>query len=223
MTLILQKIVRGSTTLDAQSSEERCKALQMLIEEARQRQRRRQRWVGTVLAAVVAAAAVVFTVAGANSNWRTPVAHAQAAALVAYPSCTMSSLHPSIIGRPNGAAGTIYYAMKLVDGGTSCTVPPIAIRGYNQVSHAFVGQWSYVESTNTRKVVVTHDHAAYVSFGVRETGNYPPAHCKAANVKSLAVAMSQNRSSIQIVRLAVSICTATRSLLTQSPTLTPTN
>lgn len=135
----------------------------------------------------------------------------------------MSALRPSFVVPSNGAAGTIYYTLKLSNSGTTCTVPPVAVRGYNASTKAPVGPWSSVISTSTTGAVATHGHAADVNIGVTETANWPAPLCKPATVTTLLVAESQKRSSFQTVNIAVSVCTVTRSLRALSPTLTPGN
>ena len=58
----------------------------------------------------------------------------QPVSLAAFPICTANHLHVSLSGEPDGAAGTIYYTLKLVNNGPECTVAPVVARGFNTTS-----------------------------------------------------------------------------------------
>jgi hypothetical protein len=197
-------------------------AEQLLIQEARRRQRRRQRWIATIVSAVVAAAGLAYAMTSGAANPRQQPTNAQPVSLAAFPTCSVKNLHASF-GGANGAAGTDYFALKLVNSGAACTVPPIAVRGFNTSKATYVGPWSRVWVTSHAKTVVAKGHAAYVQVGVGVTGNWPTSLCKPANVTALRVAEAGNRAIIAAVPLRVSVCTITQSLHTQSASLSPTD
>jgi hypothetical protein len=197
-------------------------AEQLLIQEARRRQRRRQRWTAAIVSAVVAAAGLVYAMASGAASPRQQPTNAQPVSLAAFPACSVKHLHASL-GGANGAAGTDYYALKLVNSGAACTVPPIAVRGFNASNSTYVGPWSRVWVTSQAKTVVAMGHAAYVSVGVGVTGNWPTSLCKPSNVTALRVVEAGNRAIIAALPLRVSVCTITQSLHTQSASLKPTD
>ena len=197
-------------------------AEQLLIEEARRRQRRRQRWIAAILSSVVAAAGLAYAVASGAANPRQRQTNAQSVSLAAFPTCSVKNLHASI-GGANGAAGTDYYTLKVVNSGAACTVPPLAVRGFDTSTATYVGPWSRVWVTSHAKTVVAMGQAAYVPVGVGVTGNWPNSLCKPANVTALRVVEAGNRAIVAALPLRVSVCTITQSLHTQSASLTPTN
>jgi hypothetical protein len=196
-------------------------AEQMLIEEARRRQRRRQRVIAAVISALVAAAGVVYGVASGASSPRPRPVSGQPVSLSAFPICTANHLHVSLSGQPNGAAGTIYYTLKLVNNGPECTVAPVVARGFNTSTSGYVGPWSHAYITSQTKTVVTSGRAAYVPLGVGDTANWPGSLCRASNVNAIRVALAGNHSLIGAVALRTSVCTVTQSLHTQSASLNP--
>jgi hypothetical protein len=206
--------------LSADSVEHR-EAEQLLIEEARRHQRRRQRVIAAVVASVVAAAGVAWAVAGGASNPRTRPIAGQPVSLTAFPICSASHLHVSLSGQPEGAAGTIYFTLRLLNNGPECTVAPVAARGYNTTSHGYVGPWSNVFITSHTKTVVTTGRAAYVPLGVGQTANWPTSLCRAARVNAVRVALAGNHSLIGAVTLRDTVCTVTKSMHTQSASLSP--
>ncbi len=195
-------------------------AEQLLIEEARRRQRRRQRVIATVLSSIVAAAGVAYAVASGASNPPPRPVSGQPVSLTAFPICTASHLHVSLDGS-NGAAGTIYYTLKLMNNGPECTVAPIIARGFNTSTSKYVGPWSSTYVTNATKTVVTTGRAAYVPLGIGETANWPVSLCRPANVNAIRVALAGNHSLIGAVALRTSVCTVTRNMHTQSASLSP--
>lgn len=197
-------------------------AEQLLIEEARRRQRRRQRWIAATLSGVIAATGFAYAMASGAASPRQGAATARPVAMAAFPTCSVTNLHASL-GGANGAAGTDYYALKLVNSGAACTVPPIAVRGYNTATSSYVGPWSRVLVTSHTKTVVALGRAAYVAVGVGVTGNWPTSLCKPANVTALRVVEAGNRALIAALPLRVSVCTVTQSLHTQSPSLRANN
>jgi len=200
---------------------ERREAEQLLIEEARRRQRRRQRVVAAIVSSIVAAAGVVWAVAGGASSPRPRPISGQPVSLAAFPICLASHLHVSLSGEPNGAAGTIYYTLKLLNNGPECTVAPVTARGFNPTTSRYVGPWSNVYITAHAATVVTAGRAAYVPLGIGESVNWPTSLCRAANVNTIRVALAGNHSLIGAVALRTSICTVTKSMHTQSASLNP--
>jgi hypothetical protein len=196
-------------------------AEEMLIEEARRRQRRRQRAIAAVLSAIVAAAGVAYAVASGASSPRPRPVSGQPVSLAAFPICTANHLHVSLSGQPEGAAGTIYYTLKLVNNGPECTVAPVVARGFNTTSSGYVGPWSHAYITSQSKTILTSGRAAYVPLGVGDTANWPVSLCRASNVNALRVALAGNHSLIGAVALRTSVCTVTQSMHTQSASLNP--
>ena len=194
-------------------------AEQMLIEEARRRQRRRQRVIAAVLSTIVAAAGVAYAVASSASSTRPRPISGQPVSLAAFPICTANHLHVSLSGEPEGAAGTIYFTLKLLNNGPACTVAPVAARGFLTTSANYVGPWSNVFITSQTKTVVTTGHAAYVPLGVADTENFPTSLCRAKSVNAIRIALAGNHSLIGAVAIHSTVCTVTRSLHTQSASL----
>jgi hypothetical protein len=196
-------------------------AEQLLIEEARRRQRRRQRVIAAILSTLVAAAGVAYAVAsGASSPRQRPIS-GEPASLATFPICGAAHLHASLSGQPQGAAGTIYFTLKLLNNGPECTVGPVVARGFNATSAAYVGPWSHAYITNQTKTVVTTGRAAYVPLGVGQTANWPVSLCRPVNVNAIRVALAGNHSLIGAVALRTSVCTVTQSMHTQSASLNP--
>jgi hypothetical protein len=221
MSQVLTAITPKSSSDVSTVPFEHREAEQLLIEEARRRQRRRQRVIAAILSTIVAAAGVAYAVAsGASSPRQRPIS-GEPASLATFPICGANHLHVSLSGQPNGAAGTIYYTLKLLNNGPECTVAPVVARGFNTTSSGYVGPWSHAYITNQAKTVVTTGHAAYVPLGVGQTANWPVSLCRPANVNALRVALAGNRSVIGAVALRTSVCTVTQSMHTQSASLNP--
>lgn len=204
--------------LTAGSFEHR-EAKQLLIEEARRRQRRRQRVVAAVVSSIIAAAGVAWAVTGGATSPRPRPISELPVSLTAFPICSASHLHVSLSGQPEGAAGTIYFTLKLLNNGPECTVAPVAARGFNTTRSAYVGPWSNVFITSQTKTVVTTGRAAYVPLGIGETANWPTSLCRAASVNAIRVALAGNHSLIGAVVLRTTVCTVTKSMHTQSASL----
>lgn len=196
-------------------------AEQLLIEEARRRQRRRQRVIAAVLSTIVAAAGVAYAVASGATSPRARPISGQPVSLATFPLCTASNLHVSMTGLGNGAAGTIYYTLKLLNNGPECTVAPVIARGFKSATSSYVGPWSNVYITSQSKTVLTTGRAAYVPLGVGDTANWPGNLCRAASVNAIRVALAGNHAVIGAVPLRTTICTVTRSMHTQSASLNP--
>jgi hypothetical protein len=196
-------------------------AEQLLIEEARRRQRRRQRVIAAAVSSIVAAAGVAWAVAGGVTSPHPRPISGQPVSLAAFPICSASHLHVSLSGQPQGAAGTIYFTLKLLNNGPECTVAPVVARGFNTTTSGYVGPWSIVYITSQTKTVVTTGHAAYVPLGIGETANWEPSLCRAANVNAVRVALAGNHSLIGAVALRSSVCTVIKSMHTQSASLSP--
>ena len=127
----------------------------------------------------------------------------------------------SLSGQPQGAAGTIYFTLKLLNNGPECTVAPVAARGFNTTRSTYVGPWSKVFITSQTKTVVTTGRAAYVPLGIGQSANWPPSLCRAASVNAVRVALAGNHSLIGAVGLRTTVCTVTKSMHTQSASLSP--
>jgi hypothetical protein len=141
--------------------------------------------------------------------------------MASFPICRASHLHVSLSGQPNGAAGTIYYTLKLLNSGPECTVAPVVARGFNTATSNYAGPWSRTYVTSKSKTVLTRGRAAYVPLGIGESANWPTSLCRPANVNAIRVALAGNHSVIGTVALRTSICTITQSMHTQSASLNP--
>jgi hypothetical protein len=196
-------------------------AEQLLIEEARRRQRRRQRAIAAVVSLIIAAAGVAWAVAGGATSPRPRPITGQPVSLTAFPICLASHLHVSLSGQAQGAAGTIYYTLKLLNNGPECTVAPVVARGFNTTSSSYAGPWSRYYVASKTKTVLTTGRAAYVPLGVGETANWPAALCQPASVNAIRVALAGNHSLIGTVVLRTTVCTVTKNMHTQSASLNP--
>ena len=221
MSQVLTAVTPDSAPELTAGSIEHRDAEQLLIEEARRRQRRRQRVIAAVVSSMVATAGVAWAVAGAPSNPRPRPISGQPVSLTAFPICSATHLRVSLSGQPQGAAGTIYFTLRLLNNGPECTVAPVAARGFNTTSHRYVGPWSNVFITNQSKTVVTTGRSAYVPLGIGQTANWPTSLCRAASVNAIRVALAGNHSLIGAVVLRDTVCTVTRSMHTQSASLSP--
>jgi hypothetical protein len=214
-------LTAASPTIPDVGSFEHREVEQLLIEEARRRQRRRQRAIAAVVSSIVAAAGVAWAVTGGATSPRQHPVSGQPVSLTAFPICQASHLHVSLSGEPEGAAGTIYYTLKLLNNASTCTIAPVVARGFDTSTSSYVGPWSNVYITSQTKIVVSTGHAAYVPLGIGESLNWPTALCRAANVKAVRVALAGNHSIIGAVALRTSVCTVTKSMHTQSASLNP--
>jgi hypothetical protein len=221
MTLLTKEFKTTSALPSAHDIDDLRAAEQLLIEEARRRQRHRQHWIGAVLASVAVVGALFYATSGASPTVRPKSTPAHSVSLAAFPTCGVAHLHASFFGQPEGAAGTIYFTLKVVNRGPECTLPPVAVRGFNTSTAAFVGPWSRVYDTSGTKTDIATGHAAYVPVGVAQTANYPSSLCRAARVNGLRVAEAGNRATIGTVPLHETVCTVTQSLHTQSASLSP--
>ena len=221
MTLLIREFEQGTTSHSAVEIDDRREAEQLLIEEARRRQRRRQRFIAAIISAIVVGAGVVYAVSSGAVNKPAKTIPVSPVSLTSYPTCVAHNLHASFSGQPNGAAGTIYYTLKVVNQGSQCTLPPLVVRGFNTATSKYVGPWSRVYRTSQIKIVVASGHPAYVPVGVADTANYPGVLCHAASVSALRVALAGNRSVFGSPALRTTVCTSTQSLHTQSATLNP--
>jgi hypothetical protein len=219
MSPVLTEVAPERSPVVSRISLEHREAEQLLIEEARRRQRRRQRFVAAILSTVVAAAGVIYAVTSGASNPRPRPVSGQPASLAAFPICVASHLHLSLSGRPNGAAGTIYYTLKFLNSGPECIVAPVVARGFNTATSRYAGPWSRTYVTSQSKTVVTTGRAAYVPLGIGESGNWPTSLCRPANVNAIRVALAGNHALIGAVALRTSVCTITQSMHTQSASL----
>lgn len=221
MTLLIREFEQEATTRSAVEIDQLREAEQLLIEEARRRQRRRQRFIAAIISAVVVGAGVAYAMSSGAANKPSKTIPISPVSLTSFPTCVAHNLHASFSGQPNGAAGTIYYTLKVINQGSECALPPLVVRGFNTATTAYVGPWSRVYRTSQSKTALAAGHPAYVPVGVAETGNYPSALCRAASVSALRVAVAGNRVVFGTLALRTTVCTATQSLHTQSASLNP--
>jgi hypothetical protein len=221
MSPVLTAVAPESSLALPEVSYEHCEAEQLLIEEARRHQRRRQRVIAALVSSIVAAAGVAYAVTSGASSPRPRPISGQPVSLAAFPICTATHLHVSLSGQANGAAGTIYYTLKLLNSGPQCTVAPIVARGWNTATSSYAGPWSRTYVTSHTTTVVTTGRAAYVPLGIGQSVNWPVTLCRAANVNAIRVALAGNHAVIGAVALRTSVCTITQSMHTQSASLSP--
>jgi len=221
MTLLIREFEQESTKRSAIEIDRLREAEQLLIEEARRRQRRRQRFIAAVIAAVVVGSGIAYAMSRGATNEPSKTIPVDPVSLTSFPTCVASNLHASLSGQPEGALGTIYYTLKVINHGSQCTVPPLAVRGFNTSTTSYVGPWSRVYQTSQSKTSIETGHAAYVPVGVADTANYPSTLCRASSVNALRVALAGNRVVFGTVGLRTTVCTVTQSLHTQSPSLNP--
>jgi hypothetical protein len=221
VTPVLTAVAPESTPVVTAISLEHREAEQLLIEEARRHQRRRQRVIAAIVSTIVAAAGVAYAVTSGSSSRRPRPNSGQPVSLAAFPICTANHVHVSLSGQPNGAAGTIYYTLKLMNNGLECTIAPVVARGFNTKSSRYAGPWSRTYVTSHTKTVLTTGRAAYVPLGIGQSANWPTSLCRPANVNAIRVALAGNHSVIGAVALRTSVCTITQSMHTQSASLNP--
>jgi hypothetical protein len=221
MTLLIREFEPQSTSHSALEIDRLREAEQLLIEEARRRQRRRQRFIAAVLSAVVIVVGIAYAMSSGATNEPSKTIPVNPVSLTSFPTCVASNLHASFSGQPQGAAGTFYYTLKVINHGSECTLSPLVVRGFNTSTTAYVGPWSRVYQTSQSKTSIASGHAAYVPVGVADTANYPSNLCRAASVNALRVALAGNRVVFGTVALRATVCTVTQSLHTQSASLNP--
>lgn len=135
------------------------------------------------LALIVAVTgALTFGVAGATGV---------ASAAVTAPACRSAQLRVSL-GRPNGTAGTTYYAIVFTNRGARCAlwgVPGVRPVG---VGRRTVGPPARNESVGRMAVrhVVGKGQSVSAAFGVADTGNYPPSRCAARAVRGVEISLA---------------------------------
>jgi len=184
------------------------------------RQRRRQRVIAAALSTIVAAAGVAWAVAGGASNPRPRPISGQPVSLTAFPICLASHLHVSLSGQPQGAAGTDYFTLKLLNNGPECTVAPVTARGFNTSTSGYEVV-SNVFITSQTKTVVASGRAAYGAaghWGYRELAGFDVSSGQRERHR---VALAGNHSLIGAVALRTAVCTVTKSMHTQSASLNP--
>lgn len=122
--------------------------------------------------------------------------------------CRPAQLRVSI-GRPNGAAGTIYYPIVFTNRGGACwlwgvpSVQPVVGAGHHPLgppaANASIGEMP-------ARHQLLHGGAVSDGFGVAETGNYPPARCRARNASGVLVSLSPFVRPTYLA-LRISVCT----------------
>lgn len=221
MTLLIREFQPEAPSRSALEVDQLREAEQLLIEEARRRQRRRQRFIAVIISATVVGAGVVYALSSGGTNKPSQTIPIDPVALTSFPTCAAHSLRASFSGQPEGAAGTNYYTLKVINQGTECTVPPLAVRGFNTATSAYIGPWSKVYRTSQTKTAIASGRAAYVPVGVADTENYPSSLCRAKSVSALRVAVAGNRTVFGTLPIRTTVCTITQSLHTQSASLSP--
>ncbi|MDE3064771.1 MAG: hypothetical protein KGJ36_03775 [Acidobacteriota bacterium] len=124
-------------------------------------------------------------------------------------------------GQSNGAAGTIYYPIVFTDTAGSCAIWGVpAIQPVSGPSHTKLGPPAANASMGMMPVrhVLTKGMSVSVGYGVVDTGNYPPATCKAKNASGVIVSLAPFVRPTY-VRLPISVCT--KRVSTKSRLLAP--
>jgi hypothetical protein len=125
------------------------------------------------------------------------------------PPCRNGALK-TLVGWPNGAAGTVYYGIRFQNvGGTACTVHgiptvlPIATDGAAAGPPA---RSDHIDVRETPVVLGVHDGVtAWANFGVVETGNFSASVCAPTFANGIRVALPGY--SATDLPLAFSLCT----------------
>lgn len=130
--------------------------------------------------------------------------------------CRPAQLRVSI-GRSDGAAGTIYYPIVVVNRGAACWI--WGVPGVQPV----VGSSRHplgppAANVDIGKMPARHElrHGAAVSdgYGVAESGNYPAARCRARNAGGVVVTLAPFIRPTYLA-LRISVCTRLASTHTQ--------
>ena len=147
-----------------------------------------------VLAAAIAVAALIPAVAGS------------AAATGGAP-CRTSGLVVWLDTQGNGAAGSIYYQLKLTNlSGHACT-----LFGYPGVSAVSLGgrQFGSAASRNPahrpQRVTLANGATASATLQIVEAGNFPPARCRQVTAAGLRV-YPPNQTAAKIVPFPFAAC-----------------
>ncbi len=183
---------------------------QALIEEARQRQRRRHRWIGSlVVLAVVGAGSGLYLV---NQGPRTRSTHTPTT--TPRPTGTAICLTPSLVAKlgPGGAAaGTGYSQIDLQNRNQE----PCVLTGYPSVSFlnssgqqiGYVAGHANLTDQPITSVVLPADGYANMAVGISSPDNYPAALCDMETATTLRILPPRNKMPL-LLSDHVAICTA---------------
>ncbi len=135
------------------------------------------------------------------------------------PSCVSAQLVVHV-GRPSGAAGTIYHPLILTNRGGTCVlwgvpvIQPVAGPAGRPVGpaarNASIGQMP-------ARHVLGRGASVADAFGVSEVGNYPPARCRAARAWGVVISLRPFLAPRR-VRLTSAVCTRQASTTTRMVT-----
>lgn len=138
---------------------------------------------------------------GGSTQWST-------AAMSAIPVTPCTNVQASV-GRANGAAGTIWYPIILVNkGAVRCQIaglPTIQPVANSTSASSTVGPPARVNLTESVPVVLFPGGSASAAFGVGETGNYSASTCAPASAKAIVLTLG---AITKTVPLSISVCTA---------------
>jgi hypothetical protein len=136
-------------------------------------------------------------------------------------STTVRNCVPSAItvthGTSQGAAGTFYYPIVFTNHGPACAIwGAPAIQPVRGSAHTPVGPLARNESMGQMPVrhVLPTGKSVSSSFGVGDTGNYPPARCLARHADGVVVTLGSFVRAAY-VKLPISVCTKRVSVFTQ--------
>ena len=142
--------------------------------------------------------------------------HATTVSSVSFPHpspCRASAISMSA-GWPNGAAGTIYYAIRFRNvGGTACTlhgIPAVQPMASDGSAVGPAARPSRTTSHGKGMVLGVNDGvSAWATYAVVETGNFPASACRPANVGSIRVTLPGYAP--RDLALQISVCTKVNS------------
>jgi hypothetical protein len=189
---------------------------QALIEEARQRQRRRHRWLVVSLVIAVVAGSTFYAALRRQVN-QPPINRSVfgARAAVIAGECKIGNFSISGVGN-QGAAGSAMTLVYLVNHGPSCALSPIAVRAYNTSTHSYVGPVSRIMKPEVTKFAgqLTYPYAAPkllgrlgrgktadLLFAYGEPGISPASMCRPAPANEVGFWVANIRRSVQFVRI----------------------
>ncbi len=157
--------------------------------------------------------AIMVLVLGGVGSLSGPVSGLAGAQTV--PSCQTRQIAVSL-GRSSGAAGTIYHPIVFTNRGATCAmwgVPAVQPVGARRqpvgppARNASMGEMPL-------RHVLAHAQSLSVGVGVAETGNWPPALCRARRAIGVVVSLAPFVGA-HFVPMSISVCTRLASVSTR--------
>jgi hypothetical protein len=189
---------------------------QALIEETRQRQRRRHHWLVASLAVAVVLGSILYASHRGETNQpplSKSVVGGGAAAIAG--ECKIGNFSISGVGN-QGATGSAMTLVYLANHGPSCSLSPIAVRAYNTSTHSYVGPVSRIMKPEVTKFAgqltypyaapkllgrLGHEKTADLFFAYGEPGISPASMCRPAPANEIGFWITNNPRSVQFVRI----------------------